>query len=259
MTFDFEGYGVIVTGAAGGIGRATTEAFLRSGAKVTLFDLDLHRLAQTATELADLGSIASTCALDVRDVDAVDDGVRQAVETMGGLDVLVNNAGIECVGGLEDLTMAEIQRAIDVNLTGALVVARACLPYLRRSSHASIVNVASQAAKRGTPQVGVYSAGKAGVLGWARSAAVDLAPTIRVNSVCPGLVDTPMMDRHYDNVERLEGVDKATARAEFESHIPLGRTQKPADIASAILFLASTGASEITGQALNVCGGMIMD
>ncbi len=259
MAHDFTGYGVIVTGSAGGIGRAAAELFLRSGAAVTLFDRDEIRLAATATELANVGTVAGHIVVDLTDPDAVDVAVQQASSMLPGIDVLVNNAGIECVGGLEELSIATIARAIDVNLLAVLIVTRACLPHLRRSERAAIVSVASQAAKRGTPQVGVYSAGKAGVLGWSRSAAVELAPAVRVNAVCPGIVDTPMIERHYDQVHRIEGIARDKARREFESLIPLGRTQKPADIAKAIAFLASSDASEITGQALNVCGGMVMD
>lgn len=259
MAHDFTGYNAIVTGAAGGIGFATAEVMARGGASVGLIDIDEARLGDAAAKLAKVGAVGGTAAVDVRDYEAVTAAVDNLVGKLGGLDVLVNNAGVECVGTLEGLEIDEIQRAVDINLLGVFYVTRAALPYLRKSEHASIVNLASQAAKRATPMVGIYSATKAAVLGWGRAAAVELAPTVRVNAVCPGIVDTPMIERHYDNVERLEGLARTDAQRQFESNIPMGRTQKPSDVANAIAFLASRDASEITGQALNVCGGMVMD
>ena len=248
-----------MTGAAGGIGKETASAFCNAGASVFIIDKDDERLEASAAALAAIGDVKGYFAADITEIASVESAIEEAIKTLGGIDTLVNNAGIECVGRLEEMSTEMLRLGIDVNLLGTLLVSRLAIPYLAKSSQASIVNLASQAAKRGTSQVSVYSAAKAGVLGWARSAALDLAPTIRVNSVCPGIVDTAMIERHYENVFQLEGIPPEQAKQEFESLIPLGRTQTPADIANAILFLASPLASEITGQALNVCGGMVMD
>lgn len=259
MQINLTDYSVIVTGAAGGIGKETASAFCDAGASVFVIDKDEDRLKAAAASLASNGDLRGHFAADITDPASVESAIEEAVSVLGGIDTLVNNAGVECVGRLEEMPTETVRRGVDVNLLGTLFVSRFAIPHLAKSKRASIVNLASQAAKRGTAQVSVYSAAKAGVLGWARSASLDLAPTIRVNSVCPGIVDTAMIERHYENVFELEGIPPELAKQEFESLIPLGRTQKPTDIANAILFLASPLASEITGQALNVCGGMIMD
>lgn len=259
LNIDLSGYSVIVTGAAGGIGKETASLFCRVGASVFLIDKDESGLEEVAASLAVEGDLRGHFAADITAPDSVEAAIDEAVGVLEGIDTLVNNAGVECVGRLEEMPVESVRRGLDVNLLGTLLVSRLAIPHLVKSGKGSIVNLSSQAAKRGTAQVSVYSAAKAGVLGWARSAALDLAPAIRVNSVCPGIVDTAMIERHYENVFQLEGTPPEQAKQEFEALIPLGRTQKPADIANAILFLASPLASEITGQALNVCGGMIMD
>ena len=253
-----DGVRAVITGAAGGIGKATAARFLAEGAQVVLADLNHEQLEAIANSFAEADRVVPVAG-DVSNPADVTTLVEVAKERLGGIDVLVNNAGIECVTPLADSSLDQIDRTLAINLRGVLLVTRAVVPVMQSGNGGAIVSVASQAAKRGTPEVSIYSATKAGVLGMTRSLAVELAPQIRVNAVCPGIVKTDMMSRHYRKMMAIEGISLEEAEKQFDSVIPLGRQQLPGDIASSIAFLASNQASEITGQALNVCGGMTMD
>jgi len=247
-----------VTGAAGGIGEKTAELMLGQGASVFLVDLDADRLSATADKLKNLGTLGHF-SCDLTDSEAIDAMVSTCIDTIGGIDILINNAGVECVSPLEDIPLDKMSRALDINLKAVLMTTRAIIPVMKQQGGGSIVSVSSQAAKRGTPEISVYTAAKAGVLGMTRSLAIELAPIIRLNAVCPGIVKTDMMARHYRKMSEIEGIPYEEAERQFDEFIPLRRQQTAEDVANGIVFLASDSASEITGQALNICGGMVMD
>lgn len=236
-----EGLRALVTGGASGIGLATAGELRAQGASVAVLDL---------TPPTDDGWIAVRA--DVRNDAQVRAAVRDAVTGLGGLDVLVNNAGTSAQGGVEANDDDEWHRVLDVNVVGLVRVTRAALPSLRRSAHAAVVNTCSVAATAGLPDRALYSASKGAVAALTRAMAADLiGDGIRVNAVHPGTADTPWVTR------LLEGAaDPAGERAALEARQPHGRLVTAREVAAAIAFLASPASSSTTGTALAVDGGM---
>jgi NAD(P)-dependent dehydrogenase (short-subunit alcohol dehydrogenase family) len=239
---DFEGLRALVTGGASGIGRATADLMAERGAQVAVLDLDPSPVGKPL-----LGHRA-----DVTDDTSVRAAVTAAVTELGGLDVLVNNAGIGAQGTVEDNPDDEWHRVWDVNVVGTVRTTRACLPHLRASAHAAIVNTCSVAATAGLPQRALYSATKGAVHALTLAMAADhVREGIRVNCVNPGTVDTPWVGRLLDAAP-----DPAAERAGLEARQPTGRLVSPAEVAGAIAYLASPLSGATTGTALAVDGGM---
>ncbi len=248
MQIDFDGKRVLVTGSSRGIGHATAAAFLDAGARVAL-----NGRSATSTEagIAALGSERLVPAPgDVASAAGCRGIVAAALEGLGGLDVLVNSAGIGRSGPIETCEEAAWDEMIDVNLKGTFFCIQACLDALRGSG-GNIVNVASDAGLIGQVGLAAYCASKGGVVTMTRAMALELAPAIRVNSVCPGYVDTDMVRR--DGIERAK--DPAAAERWMADYAPLRRIAAPGEIASAILFLASDHARFVTGAAFQIDGG----
>ncbi|MEV2228711.1 SDR family oxidoreductase [Streptomyces phaeochromogenes] len=239
---DFEGLKALVTGGASGIGRATAELLASRGAQVAVLDLD-----PTSVEKPLLGYQA-----DVTDDDSVRRAVAAAIADLGGLDVLINNAGIGAQGTVEDNDDEVWHRVLDVNVVGMVRTARAALPHLRKSSHAAIVNTCSIAATAGLPMRALYSASKGAVLSLTLAMAADhVREGIRVNCVNPGTVDTPWVGRLLD-----AATDPAAERAALEARQPTGRLVTASEVAGAVAYLASPLSGATTGTALAVDGGM---
>jgi 2-keto-3-deoxy-L-fuconate dehydrogenase len=237
----FSGLRALVTGGASGIGLATARLLAEQGATVAVVDT------------AESGPAGFAFAhADVTDDDAVDNVVTGLIAHLGGLDVLVNNAGIGAQGGIEDNPLDEWRRVFEVNVLGLVRVTRAALPALRASQHAAIVNTCSIAATAGLPQRAVYSASKGAVLSLTLAMAADLVRDgIRVNAVNPGTADTPWVRRLLDRA-----ADPAAERAALEARQPHGRLVSAEEVAAAICYLASPAAGSTTGTALAVDGGM---
>jgi NAD(P)-dependent dehydrogenase (short-subunit alcohol dehydrogenase family) len=226
---------ILITGAASGIGRSTAQLFGAEGAALTLLDRNTEGLAEIARETG-----AHVFEADVTDEASVARAVEQGAAAMGGIDGVVNAAGIMLRGSVEEVSVAEWRRVLEVNLTGTYIVVRCCLPWLKQATHSTIVNVGSgQSLLPNSPDRTAYSASKGGVLNLTRALAAELAPAIRANTVCPGLVDTPMAAGVQGNV----------------GNYALGRLAHPVEIAQAILFLTSSESSYVTGAALAVDGG----
>jgi 2-keto-3-deoxy-L-fuconate dehydrogenase len=239
---EFAGLAAVVTGGGSGIGLATAQLLAERGARVACLDLD-----PSGVEAPLLGLTA-----DVTDQDSVDAAVATAVERLGGLDVLVNNAGIGAQGTVETNPLPEWQRVLDVNVLGIVRLSRAALPHLRRSRAAAIVNTCSIAATAGLPQRALYSASKGAVQSLTLAMAADhIADGIRVNCVNPGTADTPWVGRLLDSAD-----DPAAERAALEARQPMGRLVSAQEVAAAIAYLASPVAGATTGTALSVDGGM---
>jgi 2-keto-3-deoxy-L-fuconate dehydrogenase len=237
---EFEGIRALVTGGASGIGLATVRLLAERGAAVACLDLD-----KPPAPL--YGVIA-----DVTDDAAVRDGVARAAGHLGGLDVLVNNAGIGAQGTVEDNGDDEWRRVFDVNVFGMVRVARAALPHLRRSPHAAVVNTCSIAATAGLPDRVLYSATKGAVLSLTLAMAADhIRDGIRVTCVNPGTADTPWIGRLLS-----AAADPEAERAALDARQPTGRLVTADEVAAAIAYLASPLAAATTGTSLAVDGGM---
>lgn len=243
-----QGRRILITGAAAGIGRACAERCLAEGAAVALADIDETALRATAAELEESGTVVPA-VFDVADWQAVRDGVAAAGKALGGLDGIVNNAGVVFHHRLEDIDWSEWDRTLAVNLKGAILVCRAALSALRANSEAAIVNIASGAGLRPIPQSLAYCASKGGLVMATRALADELAADgIRVNAVCPGPIDTVLFRRSLGGAETEDDVRTRNA---------LHRIGTPAEVASAVAFLLSSEASFITGSALAVEGGRV--
>jgi NAD(P)-dependent dehydrogenase (short-subunit alcohol dehydrogenase family) len=235
MPLRLDGRRILITGAASGIGRRTAELFAAEGAAMVLLDLNRESLAEIARETRGLA-----VAADVTQATEVARAVQQGAAAMGGIDGVVNAAGIVISGSVLEVGVAAWQRVIDVNLTGTNIVIRCCLPWLIKAPFATIVNIASgQGLLPNTPNMTAYAASKGGVVNLTRALAAELAPTTRVNSVCPGMVDTPM----------TRGLERDVGR------YALNRIADPTEIAQVILFLTGAESSFVTGAALAVDGG----
>ncbi|MEU5039957.1 SDR family NAD(P)-dependent oxidoreductase [Streptomyces griseorubiginosus] len=239
---DFEGLRALVTGGASGIGRATAELLAARGAQVAVLDLDPSSVDKPLLAYR----------ADVTDDASVRAAVAAAAADLGGLDVLVNNAGIGAQGTVADNDDAEWHRVYDVNVVGMVRVTRAALPHLRGSAHPAIVNTSSIAATAGLPQRALYSATKGAVQALTLAMAADhVREGIRVNCVNPGTVDTPWVGR------LLAGAaDPAAERAALEARQPTGRLVSADEVAGAVAYLASPLSGATTGTSLAVDGGM---
>jgi 3-oxoacyl-[acyl-carrier protein] reductase len=234
MVKELEGKRVLVTGAANGIGRATALAFEAEGARVISLDLAAAQdpIAIIRCDLTREGDVIAA--------------VAEAAARLGGIDILVNNAGIMREAALPDITADQIDMHFAVNVRGAILVTREALKHMGSGSR--IINIASELAYLGRANASVYCASKAAILGLTRSWARELAPAILVNAVAPGPTDTALL-----------GFESLTAdQKKLETAHPLGRIGRPEEIAAAVLFLATPGASFFTGQCLGANGGAAM-
>ncbi|RVU23929.1 glucose 1-dehydrogenase [Streptomyces antnestii] len=248
-TYDFTGQVALVTGAASGMGLATARAFARAGAAVVLADLDQEAAERAAKELTDAGHQALGIGCDVADEDQAAAMVARTVETFGRLDMAFNNAGIQAPpADAADETAADFDRVNAVNLRGIWTCQKHELRQMRNQGSGAIVNCSSLGGLVGLPERAAYHASKHGVIGLTKSAAVEYAPRgIRINAVCPGVIETPMV------ADMLEG--QAEAMAEIMKQQPIGRLGTADEIAGAVLWLCSPGAAFVVGVALPVDGG----
>jgi NAD(P)-dependent dehydrogenase (short-subunit alcohol dehydrogenase family) len=242
----------LITGAASGIGQAAARAFCAAGGAAMLVDIDSNG-ARQADELNAAGAKAAFAVVDVANVAALNDAVTRTVACFGGLDIVLHAAGVVLSCGVEATTLDDWSRVIDVNLRSAFFLAATAIPHLRRQGGA-IVYVASMAGLAGQAGTPAYCASKGGLIALTRALALDHARDgVRINCVCPGSVDTPMMTRWLGDQS-----DPDAARQALVARQPLGRMARPDEIAAAMLFLASESAAFITGHALVVDGGLFM-
>jgi NAD(P)-dependent dehydrogenase (short-subunit alcohol dehydrogenase family) len=249
----------IVTGAGRGIGRATALELARMGADITIAELDRVTADRTASEVKGLGRRALVVLTDVTSRAALATMVERTLSELGRLDILVNNAGIYRAAATLDVTEEHWNAVLDINAKAVFFASQAALPPMIKQKRGVIVNLASMAGKIGSKTNLPYNASKAAVVSLTKSLALAHAGDgIRVNCVCPGFVETDM----WDKVAREQGVLLGLSAEEFTrqraASVPLGRMEKPEDVASVIGFLASDRSGYMTGQALNVTGGLVM-
>jgi len=240
----------IVTGAATGIGKAAAEELASRGAHAVIADIDTKGGEAAAAELRAKGLAASYLWLDIGKVDDIRRGVREAVERFSRIDILVNNAGLYSTVPIPEMSEAEWDRVVGVNLKGTFFLSKEVLAHMVGRRYGKIVNIASLAGKRGGVTSGVnYGASKAGVISLTKYLATYAAPYgINVNAVVPGFAETKMF--RMNSPEKIEALLKT---------IPLGRVAKPEELAKVIAFLASDDASYVTGEIMDVNGGIHMD
>ncbi len=234
----------LITGAARGIGAEIARSFRREGADLALLDIDVERLATTASEVG-----GSVHGVDLADTEATVAVVEQAIGKLGGLDILVNNAGILKMAPLLEIDPADWDQTFAVNVRAMLITIQVAAKAMIPNAHGSIINMASMGGKVGGRNQAHYAASKAAVISLTQVAAKELGPHgITVNCICPGYVLTEM-----GAATRTEEMVR-----EWSAKSPLGRLAEPSDVANMAVFLASDEASYCTGQAMNVTGGMVM-
>jgi NAD(P)-dependent dehydrogenase (short-subunit alcohol dehydrogenase family) len=244
----------IVTGAGAGIGRAIAFRLARAGYAVAVADIDSDGANRVTQELRANAAVAETIICDVGDKDESIRMVGAATEALGPVRLLVNNAGVVGLGPLADFSEQDWRRLFRVNVDGVFFCCQAVLPGMLARNQGSIVNIASWNGKLGAPNFGAYSATKAAVISITQALAREVAAMgVRVNAVCPGIIAGTPMREQVQLEGKAYGLPPASDRAKT---IPLGRLGTPEDIAEAVAFLASEQASYMTGQSINVTGGL---
>jgi NAD(P)-dependent dehydrogenase (short-subunit alcohol dehydrogenase family) len=244
--FSLDGITALVTGGASGIGEATCRAFRNAGASLIIADLDQERATSLAEELGQ----STALHVDITDEAAVSD----AMATVPALDVLVNNAGIGLVGGIEETALVDLQRLFRVNVEGLFLITKYCMPLLKSAPHppGRIIIIGSVAGLIGVKRRFAYGATKGAVIAMTRQLAVDYPTEIRVNCICPATVETPFVDSY---LRKFHAGEEEKTRAELHKRQPIGRMGRPNEIANLALYLASPAADFMHGSVVNIDGG----
>ena len=246
----------IVTGAGRGIGKAIAENFARQGAAVAIADIKLELAEQAARQI---GSPAIAIEVDVSDAGSVEAMTEQVESRLGPLDILVNNAGVSYITSFLDCTEEIWEKTMQVNLKGAFHGSQSAIRRMLPRKRGVILNMSSQSGKTGNTHYAAYCASKFGIIGLTQSLAVEFAGDgIRVNALCPGVVFTPLWDGMIADYAKKRNMKTEEVKGYLESKVPMGRLCSPQDVANAAVFLASDEAGFITGQSINISGGIVM-
>ncbi len=253
---------VLITGAAQGLGAAIADRLANEGCDLVLWDVNEAAVQSTAATIAqETGRTVKGESVDVTDADAVRDGVDRAVADLGGLDILVSNAGILISGESVSLDPAAWRKVIDVNLTGYFLCAREAARVMLEHGGGSIVQINSKSGKKGSFRNAAYAASKFGGIGATQSLALEFAEAgVRVNAICPGnLLDSPLwVNSLYKQYAENQGITEAEVRQKYVDQVPMKRGCAYEDVANVVVFLASDESAYMTGQAINVTGGQEM-
>ncbi|UVK39337.1 L-iditol 2-dehydrogenase [Mesorhizobium sp. AR10] len=252
-----KGKSALVTGSARGIGKAFAEAYVREGATVAIADINLAAAEKAAAEI---GANAYAVKLDVTDLASIEAAVKAVETKTGGLDILINNAALFDLAPIVEITKASYDKLFSVNVAGTLFMLQAASrSMISRGKGGKIINIASQAGRRGEPLVGVYCATKAAVISLTQSAGLDLIKhRINVNGIAPGVVDSDMWDEVDALFAKYENRPKGEKKRLVGEGVPYGRMGKPEDLTGMAVFLASDDAEYIVAQTYNVDGGQWM-
>jgi 3-hydroxybutyrate dehydrogenase len=256
---ELDGRRALVTGGGRGIGRVVVLDLARAGAQVTAAARTLSEVEAVAREVGTAGGRAEALTVDVSRPDSVRTLVQEAVRRMGGVDILVNGAGVAPTAPLVKTSDEMWRQALETNLSGAFYCLREVLPGMIASGWGRVVNVASVAGKTGYPYIAAYAASKHGLLGLTKCAALETAEKgVTVNAVCPGYVDTPMTDAGIARMVEKTGRPAAEIRRHLEGMSPQRRLMTSEEVAALVLFLCREEARGITGQAMSVDGGTVV-
>ncbi|MFW8594654.1 SDR family NAD(P)-dependent oxidoreductase [Cribrihabitans neustonicus] len=244
---------VVISGGGSGVGAELAAQFAQAGACVTILGRRLDALEEVA---AQTGAHVEVC--DVTDRASLDAAIASAVEALGPVQIAIANAGAAPSKPFERMTTGDFEAALDVNLTGVFNLWQACLPGMKDTGWGRLIAIASTAGLKGYPYVSGYCAAKHGVVGLTRALAVELARTgVTVNAICPGFIETPLLERSIRNIVEKTGMSEEKAAKSLRAGNPQGRFIQPGEVASAALWLASEGAGSVNGSALPVTGGEI--
>ena len=252
-----DGKTALITGAARGIGLTFAQAYVREGARVAIADIDIERAREAAANLGDAGIAVD---MDVTDQASIDGGVASAIEKLGHIDILINNAALFSAAPIAEIARADYDKLFSVNVAGTLFTMQAVAKHMiERGRGGKIINMASQAGRRGEPLVAVYCATKAAVISLTQSAGLNLIPHgINVNAIAPGVVD----GEHWDGVDayfaQFENKVPGQKKKEVGESVPLGRMGTAEDLTGMAIFLATDEAGYIVSQCFNVDGGQWM-
>ncbi|MDB4896374.1 MAG: D-beta-hydroxybutyrate dehydrogenase [Firmicutes bacterium] len=261
MKAPLSGRAAVVTGAGSGIGRAIAVALAAAGADVLAADRLPDRAEETVRAIVALGGRAAALGGDISDPDSVQALIDTAVERFGGVGILVNNAGLQHVAPIEEFPLERWNRLISVMLTGPFLCTRAALPHMRRAGWGRIINIASIHGKVASPFKAAYVSAKHGLVGLTRTTAIETAAAgITANAICPGFVDTPLVRNQIPDLMRNFGVQTAEEALEIAvfSKTPQRRLLDPEEVGALAVYLAGHAARGVTGQAINLDGGMVM-
>lgn len=259
MTQRLQNKVVVLTGASRGIGADMARAFADEGARLVLLATRQETVAALAADLGLSDERALAMALDVRDEAACHAAMDAVLARWGRVDVLVNNAGIYMGKAFQDYSHADFQALLDVNLFGVIHMTQAALPHMRAQGSGRVINIASSAGKWGSRQQSAYNISKHAVVGLTRCVALETAAQgITVNAICPGFVQTDMVESLKTEVAKAQGVDGEAMLAAALTRVPMGRVLNPSEISGLAVYLASDASSGMTGQSLSVDGGMVL-
>ncbi len=260
--FDLQGKVAIVTGAARGLGEALAHRLGQEGAHVVVGDIADRKAEAVAQAIAEAYGVKTLWVhADVTDLAQTEAMVRLTVETLGGLDIVISNAGIIFAGGITEIDPVLWRKVIEVNLVGYFNLARAAAPVLKSQKSGTIIQINSKSGKKGSYKNSAYAASKFGGIGLTQSLALELAEyNVRVNSICPGnLLDSPLwVGSLYEQFAKRWGIAEEEVRAKYMAQVPLGRGCTYDDVANLMVFLATDESCYMTGQAINVTGGQEM-
>jgi NAD(P)-dependent dehydrogenase (short-subunit alcohol dehydrogenase family) len=249
---------VIVTGAGSGIGKGISLKLAQEGAHIIVADINEEAAKKTAEEIKEMGRETLVIKIDVSDENSVKSMVDRTIEKFNRIDIVISNAGVSRMAKFVDITEKDYDFNVDINAKGGFLVSKFVSEVMKEQESGKIIFTISMAGKCGSPLYAHYNSSKAALLTYMQALAMELAPNITVNGVCPGLVQTSMQEREIKWSADLQGISEDLVKSQYLSGVPLQKLETANDVANLVTFLASEEGDYLTGQAINVTGGMIL-